>query len=148
MVHSMRQSTEWSNFMLFYVNMWITDPEVDSRLSGHVLWPFISDSHLYGVRCSPLECMLVRQRIHAQPSDSGGSGVDATLAVACASWFACYVAPRVCALFLFGRSMKLGIMAGMPRKTAMCVWVVACTRLVLLVTVHPELFSIPWFAGL
>ena len=54
-VHSMRQSTEWSNFMFFYVNMWITDPEVDSRLSGHVLWLLTSDSHLHGVRCSPLE---------------------------------------------------------------------------------------------
>ena len=29
-------------------------------------------------------------------------------------WFACYVAPPRCALFLVGRSMKLGIMAGMP----------------------------------
>ena len=42
-------------FHVFYVNMWITDPEVDSRLSGHVLRPPVSDSHLYGVRCSPLE---------------------------------------------------------------------------------------------
>ena len=25
--------------MFFYVNRWITDPEVDSRLSGHVLQP-------------------------------------------------------------------------------------------------------------
>ena len=31
--------------MFFYVNMWITDPEVDSRLSGHVLRPL----------CSPVE---------------------------------------------------------------------------------------------
>ena len=28
----------------------ITDPEVDPRLSGHVLRPLVSDSHLYGVR--------------------------------------------------------------------------------------------------
>ena len=28
--------------------MWITDPEVDSRLSGHVLWPLVSGSHLFG----------------------------------------------------------------------------------------------------
>ena len=41
--------------MFFYVNMWITNPEVASRLSGHVLWSLIADSHLYGVRCSPLE---------------------------------------------------------------------------------------------
>ena len=47
-----------ANFMFLYVNMWITDPEVDSRLSGHVLWPLKSDSLLYGVRCSPLEYML------------------------------------------------------------------------------------------
>ena len=41
--------------MFFYVNRWITDPEVDSRLSGHVLQPLVSDSHLYGVGCSPVE---------------------------------------------------------------------------------------------
>ena len=41
--------------MFFYVNRWITDPEVDSRLSGHVLQPLVSDSHLYGVRCSLVE---------------------------------------------------------------------------------------------
>ena len=41
----MRQSTE---FHVFYVNRWITDPEVDSRLSGHVLWPLVSGSHLFG----------------------------------------------------------------------------------------------------
>ena len=36
--------------------MWITDPEVDSRLSGHVLWPHISGSHLFGA--SPDEYMI------------------------------------------------------------------------------------------
>ena len=36
----------------------ITDPEVDSRLSGHVLWPLNFDSHLYDVRCSLWEYML------------------------------------------------------------------------------------------
>ena len=36
--------------MFFYVKRWITDPEVDPRLSGHVLRPLVSDSHLYGVR--------------------------------------------------------------------------------------------------
>ena len=34
--------------MFFYVNRWITDLEVDSRLSGHVLRPLVSDSHLFG----------------------------------------------------------------------------------------------------
>ena len=39
--------------MFFSVNMWITDPEVDSRLSGHVLRPLVSDSltcTVFGVR--------------------------------------------------------------------------------------------------
>ena len=31
-------------------NMWTTDPQVDPRLSGHVLGPLVSDSHLYGIR--------------------------------------------------------------------------------------------------
>ena len=39
----------------FHLNMWITDPEVDSRLSGHVLWPLVSGSLLFGARCSPFE---------------------------------------------------------------------------------------------
>ena len=43
----MRQSTERKNFMFFYVKRWITDPEVDSRLSEHVLLPLVSDSHLF-----------------------------------------------------------------------------------------------------
>ena len=34
--------------MFFYVKRWITDSEVDSRLSGHVLRPLVSDSHLFG----------------------------------------------------------------------------------------------------
>ena len=33
--------------MFFYVQRWITDPEVDSRLSEHVLRPLVSDSHLF-----------------------------------------------------------------------------------------------------
>ena len=43
-------------FHVFYVQMWITDPEVDSRLSGHVLRPHISGSHLFGA--SPDEYMI------------------------------------------------------------------------------------------
>ena len=42
--------------MFFYVKMWIMDPEVDSRLSGHVLWPHISGSHLFDA--SPDEYMI------------------------------------------------------------------------------------------
>ena len=42
-------------FHVFYVNMWTPDPEVESRHSGHVLWPLVTNSHLYGVRCSPVE---------------------------------------------------------------------------------------------
>ena len=49
-IHVLRQSTEWLNFLFSYVNRWITDPEVDSRLSEHVLRPLESDSHLHGVR--------------------------------------------------------------------------------------------------
>ena len=49
-VHVMRQSTERKNFMFFYVKRWITDPEVDSRLSEHVLRSLVSGSHLSGVR--------------------------------------------------------------------------------------------------
>ena len=29
-IHDLRQSTDWQNFRFFYVNRWITDPEVDS----------------------------------------------------------------------------------------------------------------------
>ena len=43
------------NFMFFYMNRWITDPDVDFRLSGHVLRPLESDSHLFGA--SPEEYM-------------------------------------------------------------------------------------------
>ena len=42
--------------MFFYVNRWITDPEVESRLSGHVLRPLESDSHLFGA--SPEEYVI------------------------------------------------------------------------------------------
>ena len=34
-----------------HVNRWITDPEVDSRLSGRVFLPLVSDSHLPFVAC-------------------------------------------------------------------------------------------------
>ena len=44
------------NFMFFYVKRWITDPEVDSRLSDHVLLPLVSDSHLFVA--SPEEYMI------------------------------------------------------------------------------------------
>ena len=37
-------------FHVFLREKWITVPEVDPRLSGHVLRPLVSDSHLYGVR--------------------------------------------------------------------------------------------------
>ena len=47
LAHVVRQSTEWYNFMFFYVKRWITDPEVDSRLSGHVFRTLVSDSHLF-----------------------------------------------------------------------------------------------------
>ena len=33
------------------MNRWITDPEVDSRLSGRVFLPLVSDSHLLFVAC-------------------------------------------------------------------------------------------------
>ena len=36
---------------IFYVNRWITDPEVDSPLSGRVFLPLVSDSHLLFVAC-------------------------------------------------------------------------------------------------
>ena len=49
-VHVMRQSTERKNFRFFYVKRWITDPEVDSRLSG------VSASHLFVA--SPDEYMI------------------------------------------------------------------------------------------
>ena len=49
-------STERKNFMFFYVKRWITDPEVDSRLSAHVFCPLVSDSHLFGV--SPSEYLI------------------------------------------------------------------------------------------
>ena len=39
-----------------HVNRWITDSEVDSRLSGHVFLPLISDSHL--LFSSPEEYMI------------------------------------------------------------------------------------------
>ena len=55
-VHFMRQSTERNNFMFFYVKRWITDPEVDSRLSEHVLRSLVSDSHLFVA--SPDEYMI------------------------------------------------------------------------------------------
>ena len=55
-VHVMRHSTDWSNFMFFYVKRWITDLEVDSRLSGHVFRPLVSGSHLFGA--SPEEYMI------------------------------------------------------------------------------------------
>ena len=42
--------------MFFYVQRWITDPEVDSRLSEHVLRPLVSDSHLFVA--SPDEYMI------------------------------------------------------------------------------------------
>ena len=44
------------NFLFFRVNMRITDPEVDSRLSEHVSRPLVSDSHLFGA--SPDEYMI------------------------------------------------------------------------------------------
>ena len=43
-------------FHVFYVKRWITDPEVDSRLSGHVFRPLVSDSHLFVA--SPEEDMI------------------------------------------------------------------------------------------
>ena len=43
-------------FLVFYVKRWITDPEVDSRLSGHVFRPLVSDSHLFVA--SPEEYMI------------------------------------------------------------------------------------------
>ena len=46
-----------------------------------------------------------------------------------------------CALFLLGRPMKLGIMAGMPSEIVMCL-AAACTRLVLLVAKHLALCSL------
>ena len=55
-IHALRQSTERKNFMFFYVERWITDPEVDSRLSEHVLCPLVSDSHLFGVSPSDMQC--------------------------------------------------------------------------------------------
>ena len=42
--------------MFLYVNLWITDPEVDSQLSEHVLWHLVSGSHLFGA--SPEECII------------------------------------------------------------------------------------------
>ena len=72
--------------------------------------------------------------------------MDATLAVACARLVCLLRRTPRCALFLVGRSMKLGIMAGMPRRTVMRL-AVARTRLVLLVTMHLALFSLPWLAG-
>ena len=44
------------NFRFFYVSRWITDPEVDSRLSGHVVRSLVSDSHLFVP--SPEEYMI------------------------------------------------------------------------------------------
>ena len=55
-VHVMRQSTECKNFIFFFVNRWIADPEVDSRLSGHVFRTLVSDSHLFVA--SPEEYMI------------------------------------------------------------------------------------------
>ena len=52
-VHVMRLSTDWSNFMFFFVKRWIMDLEVDSR---HVFRPFVSGSHLLGA--SPEEYMI------------------------------------------------------------------------------------------
>ena len=46
-----------------------------------------------------------------------------------------------CALFLVGRPMKLGVVAGMPSKIVMCL-AAACTRLVLLVAMHLALCSL------
>ena len=42
--------------MFFYVKRWLTDPEVDSRLSEHVPLPLVSDSHLFVA--SPEEYMI------------------------------------------------------------------------------------------
>ena len=41
---------------VFLRERWITDPEVDSRLSEHVLRPLVSDSHLFVA--SPDEYMI------------------------------------------------------------------------------------------
>ena len=49
-VHVMRQSTECKFFRFFLRERWITDPEVDSRLSG------VSASHLFVA--SPEEYMI------------------------------------------------------------------------------------------
>ena len=43
-------------FHVFLRAMWITDPEVDSRLSDHVLLPLVSGSHLFVA--SPEEYMI------------------------------------------------------------------------------------------
>ena len=43
-------------FHVFYVKRWITDPEVDSRLSGHVFRHLVSGSHLFVA--SPEEYMI------------------------------------------------------------------------------------------
>ena len=69
--------------MFFYVKRWIPDPEVDSRLSGHVFRTLVSDSDLFVA--SPEEYMiwifwemtsgnkhsLVRQWIHVGVSLRG-----------------------------------------------------------------------------
>ena len=65
---NLRQFTEI--FTFFYVKTWITDPEVDSRLSGvsasTALWTLLGDDFRNGFRISS-----VRQWIHIRRQSSG-----------------------------------------------------------------------------
>ena len=107
--------------MFFYVNRWITDPEVDSRLSGHLLWPLVPDSHLHGVRVrlwsTRLRNFLGISGIILYSAlwfDSGYMSVSVFEA-----GFAGDIAPRAVLSSLVGTPTMLGIMAGMARRTAL-----------------------------
>ena len=86
----------------------------------------------------------IRRQEHGFALALRGSGARC-MAVACAGLvFTGYDAPRVMFPSGVAKPRMLGILAGMDQKDSLAV---ACTRLVLLVTMHVALCSLPWFAG-
>ena len=135
--------------------------------SGLLLWPLVFGSHftVFGVRlwstglwifweisseCFPYStllgltvdtCLASVYEAFWNNFTRGPSYFSAVLGSTSDSCLCVRLYTSRCALFLVGRPMKLGIMAGMPSRIVMCL-AAACTRLVLLVTLLLALFSL------